>query len=45
MTQESKTISGAASPFVTSWTYNSADLPLTMKFSPIPISAMGRWIQ
>jgi RHS repeat-associated protein len=31
LTQETKTISGAASPFVTQWTqYNSADLPVKM---------------
>jgi RHS repeat-associated protein len=32
MNLESKTITGAGSPFVTSWTYNSADLPITMTY-------------
>lgn len=32
MNLESKTIDGAGSPFVTSWTYNSADLPITMTY-------------
>ena len=29
---ESKTINGHSSPFVTEWTYNSADLPITMTY-------------
>jgi RHS repeat-associated protein len=32
VTQEVKTITGAGSPFTTLWTYNSADLPVSMTY-------------